>query len=128
MIIDCRDLVGKPFKIHGRGEDGYDCYGICIEMLKRNGIVLHDFIYDTLKSSEGVDNSFHENVKYERLSKPEPLCIIEIEVKGLPIHAGVYIGDGKFIHATENYGVIIEPLNRYSKRVKGLYKVKNSSI
>lgn len=34
------DLIGKPYKEHGRGLDGYDCYGVCMKVCERIGIKL----------------------------------------------------------------------------------------
>lgn len=46
MLVSYRDLIGVPYKVHGRSiEDGLDCYGLAIEVLRRNGIRLDDVIY-----------------------------------------------------------------------------------
>jgi len=34
------DLIGKPYLENGRGPDGYDCYGICMEACSRIGVAL----------------------------------------------------------------------------------------
>ena len=43
------DLLGVRFKVHGRNKkEGFDCYGLAIEVLRRNGIILKDVFYDNL--------------------------------------------------------------------------------
>ena len=32
MLLDIDDLLGVPYKVHGRGPDSYDCYGLVIEV------------------------------------------------------------------------------------------------
>ena len=44
MIV--KDLIGIPYKDHGRDFSGMDCYGIAIEVLKRFGKNLPDVFYD----------------------------------------------------------------------------------
>jgi hypothetical protein len=60
-----------------------------------------------------------------KLERPEKNCIIEFNVFGQPSHIGVYLGDGEFIHASEQFGVAIEKLRRWKHRIKGYYRVNN---
>ncbi len=121
------DLIGCKFKIHGRNkEEGFDCYGLVIEVLKRNGLHFYDVFYEDFSNNGNVNKLCKLSNSLEKLDKEEDLCIIEISVNGNPTHIGVYIGNGKMIHCTENLGVIIEPIRRYCKRIEGYYKVSNS--
>ena len=125
--MDYRDLLGTKFKIHGRSkEEGFDCYGLAIEVLRRNGIILKDVFYDTLDTRVFLHKELHESIPNIRLEKPEICCIIEIAVYGEPIHIGVYIGNGMMIHTTSRTNVVIEPLAHYKNRILGYYKVSNS--
>ena len=108
-----KDLLGVKYTPHGRNKgEGFDCYGLAIEVFRRNGIVLEDFI---LNPKEGKWNT----IKIDNLEK---LCIIEIE-KGNKYHIAVYIGDGLMIHATEKFGVCIEPVYRYSAWIRRYSKL-----
>lgn len=126
-MIDVRDLVGIPFKTHGRGKDGMDCYGVAIEVLRRNDIDLPDVFYD---KTDGVSNEktaelIKEGLPLERIEKPEELCLVDISVTGNSTsHVGVYVGQGYFIHATRNLGVCMQKLSRYENRIKAYYRVK----
>lgn len=121
------DLIGCNFKVHGRSkEEGFDCYGIAIEVLRRNNKHLVDVFYDSLDTSIEINNVIKFTNNLQKIDKLENLCIIEINVKGLPIHIGIYIGKGQMIHSTKNYGVVIEPVQRYKKRIVGYYKVTDN--
>ncbi len=39
-------------------------------------------------------------------------------------HVGVYLGEGKFIHATEHSGTCIEHISKYVPRLKHIYERK----
>lgn len=127
MSCNClKDLIGCPFKVHGRSkEDGFDCYGLAIEVLKRNGIHLQDAFYESLDSSVQIYEKQVASIPSKQLDRPEDLCIIVLNIFGQPKHIAVYIGDGMIIHATRQ-GVLVEPLRRYEKRVVGYYKVSNN--
>lgn len=121
------DLLGVKFKVHGRSkEEGFDCYGLAIEVLKRNGLVLKDAFYSDLQNRETFRNEMLSYNRYTRIEKPEKNCIIEIAVHGEPLHCAVYIGNGQMIHTTRSKNVVIEPLSRYKKKILGYYNVSNN--
>lgn len=120
--------VGIPYKVNGRDRNGLDCFGLDKLLYAEDGILLPDLFAETETEKEKLRNELFKKVKYTKIDKPVKPCIIEIEFRGAPLHSGVYIGNGFFIHATEGRGVIIEPLRRYEKRIRGFYKVENNSI
>jgi cell wall-associated NlpC family hydrolase len=120
-----RDLVGVKYKPHGRTiEEGLDCYGLALLVLERSGIHLPDvFDYDADKKDKSdVKEILERGIPHEKLERPEKNCLVELTVCGMPSHIGVYLGEGEFIHATK-YGVAVEPLRRWEKRIKGYYRV-----
>jgi hypothetical protein len=60
-----------------------------------------------------------------KIETPEEGAVVEILIFGQPSHVGVCLGNGTFIHALEKHGVVIEPLYKYRKRIKGFYRVDN---
>ena len=121
------DLLGIKFTPHGRNRiDGYDCYGIAIEVLFRNGIVLPDLYYKSVRPTEELVDFVKAFL--HKIEKPEKNCLIEIEAYGNPSHVGVYIGDGLFIHTTLKNGCCIEPLSHYRGKILGYYNVNNKSF
>ena len=126
-MIPVKDLVGVPYKDHGRGMGGMDCYGLAIEVLRRAGIILPDVIYpDTeIETNKIVMQTLENGIPNTKLDRPEEGAIVEILVMGQPSHVGVCLGNGLFIHALKKIGVVIEPLDRYRHKTKGFYRVNH---
>jgi len=126
-MITVKDLIGIPYKPHGRDNTGMDCYGIVIEVLRRKGIIVPDVFYqDTIiETNKKVLKVLENIIPNTKLDKPEEGAIVEFLIMGHPSHVGVCLGDGTFIHALIKIGVVIEPLSRYRNKLKGYYRVNN---
>jgi cell wall-associated NlpC family hydrolase len=120
------DLVGIPYKIRGRDKNGMDCLGLAIEVLRRGGITLKDVFYEDTETetNKRIMESMEASIPNTKLEGPEKNCIIEFIVFGQPSHIGVYLGDGEFIHASRQFGVVVDKLHRWQSKVKGYYRVK----
>jgi cell wall-associated NlpC family hydrolase len=111
--MDVSDLVGVPYKVHGRDASGLDCFGLIWLLAKRNGTPIKDPEY------KGFDPSLVKLADYVGLEKNESGCVLEIE-KGNRLHLGYAIDKERMIHCTHNEGVIVENIRSYN--VKGKYK------
>ena len=121
---EIRKLIGCKYKVHGRSiEEGFDCYGVGIEVYKIHDLFLPDVDYEKPEQYEEVFLEQMGKVRYSKVDRPVELTIIVFKVRGEPTHIGIYLGDGLFIHSTKNKGVIVEPLNKKEKRVEGYYNV-----
>ena len=118
-----KDLLGVPFKVHGRGMDGLDCWGLAIEVFRRYGIRLPDCWYENLNDKAEIRGRLEESVEYRTLDAEKEPSLLLIRVDGNPNHVAVYIGEGYLIHATRRYGVAVEPVGRYRERIEGIYDV-----
>ena len=119
--VSVKDLIGCKYKVHGRSkEEGFDCLGIDIEVLRRNGIEIPDINYKSPEQYESVFIEEQKKVEYRKVERPCELAIIVFKVRGEPTHTGIYLGEGLFIHATKG-GVRVEPLHRWENRVEGYY-------
>jgi cell wall-associated NlpC family hydrolase len=122
-----RDLIGVKYKPHGRTvEEGFDCYGVLIEYFKRKNIYLPDVFYENTEphSNKIIMEILEKGLPVKKIDKPEKDCVIEFFITGIPSHAGVYLGEGEFLHATKEFGVTVQQLAGYRKRVKGYYRVE----
>jgi cell wall-associated NlpC family hydrolase len=87
--MHARGMVGKPYKYGGTSPSGFDCSGLVLYSYKRAGLAL----------PHGTD-------KQRALSRP--IRVAELRRGDLVFfnqegkkygHVGIYIGDGKFVHA-----------------------------
>ncbi|MDU2063785.1 MAG: NlpC/P60 family protein [Sporomusaceae bacterium] len=123
--MDYSDLIGKPFKDGGRGPFEYDCWGLAAEGFRRCGILLPDY-------QISCDASDQVNMEINANRKKWVPCTGEIPVpalvvfadRGVCTHVGVYIGQGKFLHAYEKTGVAVGRTNHpfWKNRIEGFYR------
>ena len=87
--MHAQKMLGKPYKYGGSSPAGFDCSGLVLYSYKRAGLVL----------PHGTD-------KQRALSRPVKLAelrrgdLLFFNQEGKKYgHVGIYIGDGKFVHA-----------------------------
>jgi cell wall-associated NlpC family hydrolase len=126
-LFDYKDLLGIPFKRHGRDKNGMDCYGLVMEIQKRRGIALPEFAY-----GDDVEMSLiHQMVAqgkqlFEKIDRPEAFCFVVFSV--LPpyeTHIGVVLEDGNsFIHIMRDKSVVVSRLDAvaWRHRIRGFYR------
>lgn len=121
-MIEIRDLIGKPYLVHGRGPDAYDCYGLVIEVARRHGKSLPDAFYSETSREFNSDliDATKPTIHATRIDKPVEGAVVVMTVGGEPNHVGTCLGDGNFIHCGK-YGVRVESLASVSKRIEGYY-------
>lgn len=123
MMIEIHDLIGKPYKTHGRGPDAFDCYGLVIEVEKRLGRSLPDYFYtETGKdfNSRLIDET-KPTIGARRVESPSLGDVIVLRSGERPTHVGVCLGDGNFIHCGK-HGVRVETVSSWTKRTEGFYR------
>lgn len=113
--MDVSDLIGLPYKAHGRDESGVDCFGLIWLIARRNGTPIKDPPY------KGFDPSLSKLADHVGLEKCEfqTGCVLEIE-KEKRLHLGYAIDRERMIHCAINEGVIVENIVNYE--IKGYYK------
>lgn len=121
-MIELRDLIGKPYIVHGRGPEAYDCYGLVLEVAHRYGKSLPDAFYESTSREFNADliDTTKPTIKAQRIDTPIEGAVVVITVGKEPNHVGVCLGDGNFIHCGK-YGVRVETLASVSKRIEGFY-------
>jgi lipoprotein Spr len=109
-------FFGVRYQLGGETKAGMDCSGLVVAVYKQYaGFALpHDTqkLYKLVKNVDKGDLAYGDLVFFSNgwLSAS---------------HVGIYIGEQKFVHSTEDFGVIVSPLNEdyYKKRYMGAKRV-----
>ncbi|NQZ53212.1 MAG: C40 family peptidase [Piscirickettsiaceae bacterium] len=121
-MADYVDLIGVPFEYGGRGDDEYDCYGLLMELMRRDGIEIPD--YASPEDGAKITAIFMGELRlWEKCEAKEGVAFL-FRVPG-NIHVGYCIGGDKFVHTWQHTGgVIVERLsdNGWQNRLMGIYK------
>ena len=104
-MIKVDDLIGCKYKIHGRSkEEGFDCYGLVKEVLKKVNCNLPeiDYVIDSPELFISCLSEFKHYKKIVRInSYTEGAVLLFENGNGCKCHIGVYIGDGFFVHCNK---------------------------
>jgi peptidoglycan DL-endopeptidase CwlO len=84
--------LGKPYVFGGAGPNVWDCSGLTMMAYKQVGINLHHYVPDQHAASRSVSRS-----------ELQPGDLVFFESDG---HEGIYLGNGKFIHAPHTGDVV----------------------
>jgi cell wall-associated NlpC family hydrolase len=95
-------FLGTPYKKGGTSKNGIDCSGFVMEVYKRYaGFILPHNTEKLFKLVKKVDK--------EKLGYGDLVFFSDFGFS--PSHVGIYIGEGKFVHSAEGYGVIVSSLD-----------------
>lgn len=122
------DLIGRPYRVGGRGPADYDCWGLCMRMAELAGRPLPELDVPPDDDGRGRLIEQQRSGGFERLDKAEPLCLVLLRViddsTALKWHVGTVLPDGRhFIHTTGKLGVHICSLEQQPWKlfVEGFY-------
>lgn len=119
------DLIGIPFKYGGRGPDTYDCWGLVMELQKRQGITVPDYA----STNDFGKIAAMMAVGIMKWEKVEPTSGVVVAIRipdanGVSAvrHVGTVLTNGRLIHTWEKtHGVTIERLETWKRRIAGFY-------
>ena len=109
--------IGTPYKFGGNDKKGVDCSGLV------NAIFWEVYEKKTPRNSREIF-AVCKPVKWRNLDEGN---LIFFNFGGKEIsHVGIYLNDGKFVHASSSKGVVISDLNNayYKKYIVGYGKIK----
>lgn len=137
-MIDYTDLIGTPFKNRGRDvKAGLDCYGLVMEVFKRNGIIIPEYTaeYTDMKRINCLVRENTQGYPWLEIPKSDLVVPSLIAIRfgspdGVVNHTGAYIGEGKFIHIRENIGVCIDRIDSiaWKRVIVGFYRYVGESL
>lgn len=121
--LDLTRYIGLPYLSRGRSEEGIDCYGIIIKFYKEClGIDLPDYVNEHSSSDDSVlvtvTRRSADLSAWIPQEKPQFGDVIVFIVMGHPLHVGMYLADGDFLHCLQGRNSCIENLDKWGKRVQ----------
>ncbi|WPZ18144.1 peptidoglycan-binding protein [Geobacillus subterraneus] len=101
LIADAAELLGTPYVWGGETpEAGFDCSGFLTYVFKQQGVSLPRTVADIWSVGKPVSSPAVGDIVF-----------FETYKKG-PSHAGIYIGNGQFVHSGASTGVTISRLEQ----------------
>ena len=101
VIATAKKYIGTPYKFGGTTPKAFDCSGYLQYVFQENGMMLPRTADEQFKLGR--------NAKTAELEAGD-LVFFETYEKGAS-HCGIYLGGGKFIHASTSKGVRIDELS-----------------
>lgn len=114
------DVIGTKYKSGGTTTSGFDCSGFTTYIFKQFDIELPR----TSKSQHSIG----QKVAKDELQAGD-LVFFNTSGKGIS-HVGIYVGDGKFAHASTKKGITLSSMSDsyYEKRYVGAKRVLNTEL
>lgn len=113
-------LVGQPFEQY-RGGYAWGCLAPMYEIIPET----KNYRYD-ISEWDNILEHFKRECKEVSLEDAKYGDILVIKMPLSPFHLMVYLENGKALHCVKT-GTEVVPLERYKKRVKGVFRYGNSS-
>lgn len=97
LVKEVRKWIGTPYRYAGNTRSGVDCSGLTMEVyLKVEGI--------KLPRSAASQQQFCQSISKSQL---QPGDLVFFSTTGRAVtHVGMYVGDGRMVHASPTYGVV----------------------
>ena len=113
------DWLHTPYKYGGMSRQGVDCSGFT------KLVMSHIYNIPVPRTAQEQYNDGHK-LSDSRRVQGDLVFFRNVRGRGVD-HVGVYLGEGKFAHATESEGVVISDLNEdyYRKRYFGAFRYGN---
>ena len=113
ILAQARSYLGAPYVYGGADSTGFDCSGLAWRVYNDHGVDLPRTV--SAMAGEG------EPISRDSLAPGDILLFDN------PVHTGIYLGDGEFIHCSSwrDRGVVITPTDHsnYARRYAGARRV-----
>ena len=104
LYLEAAPWIGTPYRGGGETKRGTDCSGMTCQIYKK---VYH------IKLQRSTDGQKKESSKVARrnLREGDLVFFSSRKSRRKVAHVGIYLKDGKFVHASTSQGVIVSSLN-----------------
>jgi hypothetical protein len=115
VVVLARKLEGAPYRLGGVTPDALDCSGYIQEVFRMAGFSLPRMADQQFEATREVDLAE---------ARPADLVFFSTDQPG-PSHVGIYLGDGRFIHASSSRGVTEDVLTSdwFASRFLGVRRI-----
>ena len=122
LYVESAQWIGVPYRYGGNSKQGIDCSGLTCQLYKK---VYHK----KLKRSANEQRTIKcQHVAKRKLKEGDLVFFHNGKQKRTASHVGIYLKNGRFIHASTRNGVIVSQLDEayykrcwmHGGRVKGL--------
>jgi cell wall-associated NlpC family hydrolase len=100
LTRDALRFLGTPYVFGGTSTSGFDC----------SGYVQHVFAMLGVSIPRTADAQYYAGRRIKGGMKPGDLVFFQTYEPG-PSHVGIYLGNGKFVHASSSHGVMVSKLS-----------------
>lgn len=105
LYVESSKWLGVPYRYGGNSKRGTDCSGFTYSIYKK---VYHKKLQ---RSSEGQRSEDCKKVARRNLKEGDLVFFHNGKKKRKASHVGIYLKEGKFIHASTSQGVIVSELD-----------------
>lgn len=103
VIYVAQNQLGKKYSTKPSAPKNFDCAGLVYYAFRQAGVKLTASAY-----SQGYDDTYTKIASTAKLKRGDVVCFNTNATDGdLSDHTGIYIGSGKFIHASSGAGLVI---------------------
>ncbi len=115
VVVLARRLEGTPYRLGGVTPDALDCSGYIQEVFRMAGFSLPRMADQQFEATQAVD--LEE-------ARPADLVFFSTDQPG-PSHVGLYLGQGRFVHASSSRGVTEDDLasDWFASRFLGIRRI-----
>ncbi|MDL2212597.1 NlpC/P60 family protein [Bacteroides sp. OttesenSCG-928-D19] len=104
LYVESANWLGVPYRPGGTSKQGADCSGLTMQIYKT--------VYKKkLKRSTEEQMKQSSQVSRSKLKEGDLVFFSSNQSKKKVAHVGIYLKDGRFIHASSSRGVIVSKLN-----------------
>ena len=119
VAYEAQRYVGVPYRYGGMDMEGMDCSGLVNVVFSKFGVRLPRRSRDMVNVGRAVE--------LDSVLPGDILLFSSRLRKGVIDHVGIYVGGGKFVHASSSRGVVVDSLNAYYlKRLRGIRRLEPS--